>query len=150
MFLLMHLFVPCLDPISVKSVVPKSTLTIVSGMGLVAINAPSRMRAWSTLRGRADRGGLVQRTPFTATGKSMVVLLAMRSHANGTLDLRPPAYSSRMTPLPALLTERRAQVSPGSPEHSDELPKLDHSPDECLGVHAADQISNIHIDGHCI
>jgi hypothetical protein len=41
MFPLMHLFVSHLDPISVESVVPESTPTIVSGMGLAAINALS-------------------------------------------------------------------------------------------------------------
>jgi hypothetical protein len=53
MVLLMHLFISHLDPISIESVAPQSTLMIISSMRLMAINAPSRMRAQSTLRGRA-------------------------------------------------------------------------------------------------
>jgi hypothetical protein len=82
-----------------------------------------------------------------------MVFLAMSSHTNGTLDLRSPACSRRMTPLPAALTERRARVSRGGPEHSDKLSKLDSLPDKHPSTCAADRISNVHVDGcriqHC-
>jgi hypothetical protein len=67
MFPLTYLFIPCLDPISVESMAPESTLMIVSGMGLMEINALSRMRSWSTLRGRADRGVAGLKDPLFST-----------------------------------------------------------------------------------
>jgi hypothetical protein len=150
MFPLTHLFISRLDPISIESMAPESTPTIIVGVGLAAVNTPSRMGARSTLGSRANRRGLTHRTSFAATSKGTMVFLAMRSRADGTLNLRPPAHSGGMTPLPAPLTERRAQVCPGSPKHSNEPSKLDRPPDERLSACAANQISNVHIDGRRI
>ena len=119
----MYLFIACLDPRRIEVVSPKIALVAISSMVLATVETLQSMQAWLSKSHGQGRWVSLGAT-LAAPCESTVVFFLVRLQTYQAPLLGGTAHVGGVSPLPAPLTQGRPGVSPGSPEWTHKLAKL--------------------------